>query len=222
LDASGLSAAFIRQLGSYSVLISTASIRALDGYLNSLGGDMDYKLIRSALLLLFFSFFSPVTAQEYIDEDEAPLLFAKVFCLFQQNEPKWEAEGYGLSVVSAKGFIIRLISREGRAYVSADIFPSETAAKEALMSLIELRRRAPKDEAVFPPPERFTISELKDFGQEGYLLTSDRRSGTWIIFRKGHYLVDIMGQPEGTAKGFAKHVANFLAPSNNSLNRTRN
>lgn len=120
---------------------------------------MGNKLIRSALLLLFFNFFSPVTAQEYIDEDEAPLLFAKVFCLFQQKEPKWEAEGSGLSVVLERGFAIRFISREGRASVLVDLFPSETAAKEALMSLIELRRRAPEDEEVFPPRQRFTISD---------------------------------------------------------------
>ena len=166
---------------------------------------MKRNILLSTVLLLFTSFSLIAFAQE------AELsLTTKITATIEKSEPEWKLDR---KAILPNQIVIRWASEKGRVLVSVAMLASEAKAQEALKSKV--------NEWEHLPESKVSKEEIKDFGDEGYLLKIEGASGVQIFFRKGDCEIQAFGPSEVIARRFAQHVSDLLPPSNHALIRTR-
>ena len=165
---------------------------------------MKTKFLLSITLLLLSGSSLFVRAQE-----EELSLYTRIVTSVEEKEPEWKLNR---KAIMPHQVVIRWASNEKRALISVALLGSDGEAQEALKYRVNLLEHSPES--------KVSKRELKEFGEECYLLKDERVNGAHVIFRTGNYVVEVFGPSERIAKRFAHHVSDLLLKSNKSLKST--
>lgn len=164
---------------------------------------MKSKILLSIALTLLCSF------SVFALQQEAELsLYTKITDAIEKKEPEWELSR---KAIMSNQVIIRWVSKKGRVHVAVAMLAPEVDAKEALKSRVDVLQNIPES--------KVSKNELKNFGDEGYILRTEGVSGITVIFRKGSYMVQVFAPSEEIAKRFSQHICDLRLTFNNSFNR---
>ena len=136
-------------------------------------------------------------------------LYYKIVAVVGKAEPKWKLSR---KAIMSNQVIIRWVSGQQRALISVALLGSEDDARVGL--------RARVNDWNDVPGAKVVTSPLNGLGAEAYLLKRDGVKGTHILFRKHGFLVEVFGPTDYVSRKFARHAADALPPSNNSLQKT--
>jgi len=137
-------------------------------------------------------------------QDAEMALYTRITTATEKNEPDWKLARRALL---PDQLVMRWDSNKDRLIVAVSILPSVAKAKEVLKSEVDQMENRPS-----PTPPK---TELKDFGDECYMLKSNDGAGAHILFRQGIYYVHVGAPTEEVARRFVRDVSNSLQTTNN-------
>jgi hypothetical protein len=162
-------------------------------------------LITLALLIIAGASFAAAT------QDAELSLYNKIVAVFEKAESNWKLDRKSI----LRGQVItRWISGDDRALVSVALHASDDDARDHLKAKIAQWADVPE--------AKLSTTPLKDFGEEGFVVKTERVKGEHILFRKGASVAEVFGPTDEVARRFAQHLAEILPSSRSSERIAKN